>query len=260
MAIQRGNAPEHKISLAATRAASALPLISIIDKDIPSRFLGYPEESEITYRPYTYGEILKFSQSKFDKIGRIKFLLDGIQTSFPIEDLYYFDFLYISVLRKLKTFSQSELIVSHICSNCETKQKFNFNLSNIDYKDLDVSALPIILDVDDSTELHFKPLTVGKFMDLSRKNLDDDRLAITVAQVINKTTEIARKLVYGLSGEAFEAIREIDTMLYFGMKTVPHTCAECGFENAVNLGGDGIAIEPFREHEVSARSKIRFGV
>lgn len=239
-------------------ANSDLP--TILCTELPSQFLCYPEDSEISYTPYTYGEMMKFSQSKLSKKERIQFLLKGINTSFPKEDLLYFDFLFLSTLRKLKTIPTPELKITYRCTNCYVDNNFTFKVEGIEFHDLDVPALPIIIDDARNGELHFQPLTIGEYLELVRLNKDENQISTAAISIKNKALPLAEIIISEASGELLELLKEVDKLLYFGVKEVDQICPSCDTENHVKVGGDGVLIEPFRDEQAPVRNKIRFGI
>lgn len=228
---------------------------------LPSKFKTYPEGATISYKPYTYGQILKSSQSHLSKKDKLQAVLDGITTSFPKEELTYFDVLYLATLRKLSTFNSAEFRIKYKCPNteCGKANDYNFRIDTIEYDDLEVPDLPLVYDIQ-GVEIHSMPITIGAYMDLLRDKKDQDRLAAFAATVVNMKSDRAYRVLAKATGTELELLKEVDEMLYFGIKPYECTCSECGTVTDININNDNIFIEPFRGDQEPIRSKIRFGV
>lgn len=236
-----------------------LPTINLEVKSLPSKALSYPKNSTIKYRPYTFGEVKKLSQSKFTVKEKYLEVLYGIECSFDKLELTMSDLLYIGLLRNLSTIGGNKYDVPYTCHKCGKKNKETISMENIEFEDISAPELPIIAPMSFDT-LEFYPLTVKQFFELVDKDLLQDSLAILAIQFKGKF-EDNYKLVENCSlqdGEMFDAV---DKMMYHGVKELKIKCKEqdCGNEIPVNLDGGETMILPFRESQESPANKLRFG-
>jgi len=243
-------------------------------KILPSKFLSYPPNSSISYRPYIFGELIEFNESKLSEVDIIKFILKGITTSFPIMDLTYFDYMFISLLRKISSFGGNQFSFDFSCAKCGADGKHTATIDNIDFVELDVPKLPLVITIA-KTELHFSPLTVGNYLKLLELKRVDKRISLYAAEVVNLEQDEAEKVIYGAIGEDQALLNYVDEMLYFGVKPMTVKCRaekqelgdnnlmqtlRCDFENKVEIGSPEVLTRPFRTDRESLRNRVRFGV
>jgi hypothetical protein len=255
----------------------SLPVLEV--KVLPSKFLPYPKAAKIAYNPYTFGEIKKFSQSKFSPRGKYEFILEGIKTNFDKMLLTFSDFLYLALLRKISSLGNSKFQVIYLCEECGFRNEALFNINEIDFKDLEVPELPLVVDIA-GTEMHFSPLTIGAYFDLIDKNLFADQMAVYAKQCINLPYDQAFKLVYSASADDGVVLEEIDKMVYHSIAPKKIKCNNterkmseldgegkeievvrpCDHENSIEIDSPEVVVLPFRPDRESIKSRISFGV
>lgn len=235
-----------------------------VTKNLPSKFLPYPEGCSIKYRPFTFGEIKSFSQSKLTLKSRIEFMLEGIETSFPKQDLTYPDFEFILILRKYSTVGAGSFYIDVPCGGCKKELRVIFDLSKIEFDDLECKALPVRTTVGVDKELVFWPLTIGKYLefyDNKKAQEMNTELAILSYQVSNMPFEEAYNVIYNLSGEDITVVQRIDNLLYHGVKNLEKVCdsEDCGYRNSVDISEEDVIFYPFRVGERPVEDRICFG-
>jgi len=239
-------------------------------KALPSKFLPYPPNCSISYKPYVFGELIEFNESKLSEADIVKFVSRGITTSFPLMDLTYFDYLFISLLRKISSFGGNQFSFNYTCQKCGVVGTHKATIEEIDFNDLNVPNLPLVTTIG-NTELHFMPLTLGKYISLLESNKVDKRVSLFAAEIINMKQEEAEEVIYNSIGEDQALLNYVDEILYFGVKPMTVTCkAEvkgnpdgkitCGFENKVEIDSPEVLTRPFRTDRESLRNRIRFGI
>lgn len=240
-----------------------------VDK-LPSNFKPYDmSKGGIFYKPYTYGEVLYFNQSKMDVPTMIEFVLSGIIAPFPVTDLAYYDYLFLSVLRRMVTFETNTFSLVTICEECGNAISVKKDLTDLDFEDLQID-LPVILPTP-SGDLHFYPLTVGDYCKLYRANLLDNDLQLLSSQAKNKPFETTYKILSELTGDVLFELPKIDKFLTFGIKPIEIKCDNekisdndekvlCNCINYVDPFDRESVIVPFRSNRNSAGTGIRFGV
>jgi hypothetical protein len=258
----------------AQKELSSLPDIEIFNDNIPSRMIPYPQGSKISYKPYTVGDLEYLAQSKLSPKEKFKYILKGIKTSFNPLDLTFYDFVFLSMLRRLSSFDSNKLNMSHKCRSCGEVVKKTIDLNQVEFTDLfenvpkefEDPKLPIVLDLD-GNELHFGPLTIDDYFFLMDKGLLDvensffaDRNHMLAKMCSNKDFDSVLRLIKNAHGKYDEVFDMITNMLAHPIKNIDMKCEECEYVNQVDINGGTVLIEPFREHVNSTTIPIRFGL
>jgi hypothetical protein len=222
---------------------------ALIQVDVlPSKFLPYPEKSEIYFKSYTFGEISKMSQSKVNASKKIDMALEGIQTKgFNKDNISYFDLQYISLLRRGSTFSTSDFSIRYTCRNKEVEKEGdgeekterckheNFEilpLTNFEFIDLEIPKLPI--------NVNFSNKKV-KF------NVDIEKF------------EEAYEFIQEVTGTDLVWLKKIDVLLNHGLKPFKLECRDCKYINYIGAGEGDVIIMPFCRTEDPHGDIISFG-
>ncbi len=143
--------------------------------ELPSLFFPYPPNSRVIVDSYSYREIEVLNESKLPLDMEYEFVLDGVETQgFNKYDLTFFDFQYSNLLRKIRSIENPRFSVPYYCSKCDTIQEQIFSLLEIGFDDLNLNELkdlPVNIDFNSIGTHQFIPLTVGRFLELLRKDL-----------------------------------------------------------------------------------------
>jgi len=241
---------------------------------LPSKFLPYPEKSEIFFRSYTYGEISQISQSKVGINDKINMAIRGITTKgFNVDEISYFDLQYVSLLRRGSTFATNDFSVRYKCRNKEVRkiiegkekiescQKENFEilpLTNFEFIDLEIPQLPINVKFKDR-KVRFDVFRVKDYLYLNNVNKADDAIAILAIQTDIKDFEEAYKFIQGVSGDDLVLLKRIDVMLNHGLKHFKLKCRDCGYINYIGPGEGDVIIMPFCSTKDTHGDVISFG-
>lgn len=203
-------------------------------KALPSGGHSYPENSEVYFSPLTFGEMKYLSVSKLSDVESINFFLGKIHTSFPTEDLTYFDFYYITTLVKLATFGELEFTMNFECSSCGAVNKAPFSINDLIFDDITVD-LPIIVDLDEpfkssSSDLvlpkvEFIPISAGRYREMVRRGKSDD-LDLYMANCIKDGTEEDRLEIIKevMNGVNINLLETIDVALFHGVQDLHFSC------------------------------------
>ena len=227
---------------------------------LPSKFLPYPKNCSIKFRPYTFGEIKVYNQSKLNAIDNIKFVLKGITCSFDSLLLTVSDFLYIGLLRRLATFGGSKFSLAHICKHCKERQTELFDNSSIEFQDIIAPALPARVNLSVG-KLEFTPITLKDYIFILEENKQSDDIALMAVQCRNKPFDEAYELIYNLSSTEGAIIDKVDKSLYHSIKPLIFKCSKCGEKNSIAVEGGTALIYPFRdEREKPIEDVIHFGL
>jgi hypothetical protein len=256
---QHQKALQNKAELKKNVSDTLLPEVQIIS-DMPSGGIGYPEGYVIKYRPYTWGEIKKVSQSKIDSAESLNFVLKGIETSFPIEDLTFNDFLYVAFLRKVSTFGESKFSAEVKCDECGNIFSVPFTTSHLEFNELKAPELPVVAPLG-KHEMEFYPITIGGFQSLLRKNLGEDPIAILASSCADMEFDEVYSILENLPPFELEIIKDIDYYLNHGLKPLELKCSDpaCGAPIELRLDSGEQLIKPFRGDSDDVKRRVRFG-
>ncbi|MDK1290208.1 hypothetical protein [Pseudoalteromonas umbrosa] len=238
-----------------------LPSTAVTVTGLPSMGKAYPDGVEIHYQPYTFGEVKSFSQSqgKMTMSKRIDQILSGIHiVGMEKDELTFFDFIYISLLRRLTTMNAIEFTLSVGCPNCGAPVRHQFSWEGLVFDDLPAPKLPIIVDICGRQDVKFMPLTLGQYKTLSRLGLEEDEVAIA-AMTSSIEFKEAQTLFHGALGEDAALLGEIDKLLFHDLKPAQATCKACDTPFLAALDDEASIITPFRKSDSAAGSRIRFG-
>lgn len=234
-----------------------LPQINLDVDQVPSKFLTYPKGSTIKYRPYSYGEVKRISQSKHSKKDEFNVILEGIECSFDKMDLTVSDLLYLGLLRKISTLGTTKVEAKYDCSGCKKVVGKVFQLTDLSLKDLEVPDLPVVVDLD-CGEFEFTPLTVKDCFDLIDKDKVSDHISLLATMCRNKPFEKAYELFFNCSSPDGMILEEVDSLLRHEVAPIEAVC-KCKAKTMIELDGGQALLLPFRKSKKSARSRIRFG-
>lgn len=234
---------------------------------IPSGGIPYPVGYRISFRPYVFGEIKIASGGRDMPFGEMaQILMKGIKTTFPIQDLTFYDFLYISLLRKISSIRDEKILASHECTqkDCKSINTYEIDISpencEIEFWELDFKELPVTVILGDK-ELKFRPLTLGQFLQLERVRLEKDPVSILAMQCENLPFMTARSLLFWSMNdyEDSDLLNRVEEILNHGTKPFRVRCSACNHINYLQIDGGGVVIRPFRSDAKSVNARIRFG-
>ena len=263
-------------------------------KDVPSQFKSYPKDIRIFADSYSYREIKFISDSQIPLDKQYEVMLQGITVEgMPVKSLTFFDFIYISVLRKLTSLGAQSYRAPYACSKCGGHGIHNFTLEDIGFKTLDVPALPVNINFNSLGKHSFSPLTVGSYMKLYKsgklhiveENTEllredgiriTDPIAILSEMCVDLSPEEAYELLYDVRDpDDIELLEDLDDLLDHHMQPLEFPCnlplkdlesgehpsqvESCGKKIYLGLLGGESLIIPFREHESTTESRISFG-
>jgi len=226
---------------------------------LPSKWLSYPPNSSISYKPYVFGEIKKFNQSKLRGKPRLDFIMSGIESSFPKEELTLADMLYIGLMRKISTLGDAKTQITFLCEHCGMSNSFILLNSEMAFDDIEAEKLPVVVTLSDG-DYQFSPLTVQGYSDLMEDDLQNDIVHTLAKECINRPYENAYKRFYAANTEDGTLLDEIDELLYHGVTPMDRKCDHCEGLTQVEVEGGEILISPFRDDSEPTPNRIRFGV
>jgi len=253
-----------------------LPVVKV--NDLPSRYSPYPSGTEISYHPYTFGELKKFSQSKLSIKQRYEFILEGILvTGIKKEQITFHDFLFLAMLRKLSSVGVGSITVKYRCNKCGFENSNQVQFDTLEFEDMKVPEFPAYMEIN-GKEMEFTPITVGDYFTLFKEGKDKDQVAVPAIQCRNLGFSEAYDLIYKANPEDSEMLNELDKMFYHGLKSLKFPCqnkeavememlegveiektVHCDYTNQIELEDTGLIVQPFRGNGESPKDRIRFG-
>lgn len=191
-------------------------LVGHVDvKQLPSRFIGYPEGTKISYKPITLDELEALNSDELDPVRAVAMLLKSIHcTTLPVEELYYWDVIYIGIQRKLFALGGTKGTIYEQCPKCGNLVSKTFDYTELDFKELSVQALPMRLDIG-GKKVEFSLLTMK---DLLQLKPTDGELGVYARMIKNLPFEEALPLVKNATGIDIKKIRFVDKQLDYGIK------------------------------------------
>lgn len=262
--------PDGRVALRPQGPEKFLPEIEISPSQLPSRGIPYSRGSIVKYRPYTFGEIKKFNQSKVSARETFEMVLEGISCSFDKSALTISDVLYLGLLRKISTLGSSKISVPVICNKCGALQNEILDLGSsssvLEFEDMSAPELPIIVTLSNNQDYEFSPLTMKDYYLALEKNIEfTDVLALMALQCRNQTYEHTYKMIQEAYPVDRLLLEEVDKLMFHELKPIKIKCKKhlgdrsCGNEIQVALDGGAALLLPFREHEKSTSDRIHFG-
>jgi len=243
--------------------SQALSSINLTLEGLPSKGRAYPDGAEVSYTPYTFGEIKKISQSNVSEREYLEFVVSGIKTNFDQLLITISDLMYIGLLRKISSLGKSKFSLKSNCVSCKKENSIDFTLANLDFDDLEVE-LPLIFDLERDSgqtyEFHFSPVTLGDFYHLIETDLSSDIIAVLASCCRNMDFQDSYDIFSSFTLAEAEYMNEVDKYLYHGVKPLPTTCAFCKKEFKINLEVGQTLVLPFRGDKEPPKGRIRFGI
>ncbi len=201
---------------------------------LPSGGQDYPENSEIYFTPFSFGEMKFLSGSSLSDPESINFFLSKIQTSFPKEDLTYYDFYFITIMIKMASFGEIEYKMNFECLNCGHHNKIPFNISDLEFDEIRV-PLPITIDLlspftaSESGEIlekiTFTPISIGRYKKMITDGTTEDYDVYMSNCIKDGSEEDRLKIIKEyLNGTDVNLLETIDVTLYHGVKDIKMTC------------------------------------
>ncbi len=207
---------------------------SVKVNELPSGGSIYPKEAEIYITPFSFGEMKYLSGSILSDPENIEFFLNKIQTSFPKENLTYYDFYFLTVLIKMSTFGEIEYTMTFECQTCGHVNKVPFKSSDLEFYDIKV-PFPVTIDLKSpyiSTEtgqellkVSFVPVSIGRYKTMLEQGTAEDYDVYIANCIVEGTEEERLDLVKNyLNGADVNLLETIDTVLFHGVKDIKMKC------------------------------------
>lgn len=231
--------------------------------ELPSNFKGYPEGTKISYEPLTLGELEALNSSDNIDVQRgMAMLLKSIHcNTLSVENLYYWDVMYIGIRRKLLAFGDTLGTLYERCPVCGEIVQKEFSYTELEFKQPNAPDLPIFLDIQ-GQELEFNLITIKDFLEIE---IEKGELDVFARMIKNLPYEQSFELVSSCSGTDLRKIKFIDKETNYGLKPffvecngIIETKSEQG-ENKKELCKNKVRMEVRSPFEVVFPENINFG-
>lgn len=194
-----------------------------------------------------------------DKV--VDFVLSGVDSNIPKDDITFFDYLFIAFLRKISTLGSRMLTIPSTCPLCDFVNASALDSEKMEFVDL-TCAVPLKVRIGPTTEVEMAPITVGNYKSLVKIGKENDDVYLLAAGIRGMLLDQAHKLVFEATGPAvFAALEEADKALYHGIKSIAVTCKgvigegpekrDCGTKYTVAVDDGDTVVLPFREQNPS---------
>ena len=202
------------------------PVIEV--KELPSEFKGYPKGTVISFEPLTLGELeILNTDEDLDLSYGIALLLDAIHcNTLKSEDLFFYDVMYIGIIRKIQAFGDTRGRIIKRCPKCGTPVSKTFDYTEIEFKQIKAPALPMRMEVGGQS-IDFSQLTMKDFLQIGE---DEGSLGVYKRYIKNLPFEQASELVDKATGIDIKKLRFVDEQLDYGMKPFTVKCEKCNEE------------------------------
>jgi len=267
-----------KFELPETQSAQSkpetnLPTVGLNIEKLPSRNLAYPKNCEISYTPYSLGEVKQISKSKnMSTKDRIHKIASGIIcTGHSVKDLTVPDLTYIGMLRQISTLGTPKVVLNYVCAKCGEKGRHIVDVQNdLEFDDLlikygDEASLPIEGEFSFGV-VQFRPLTVKQYLKMLQNGQEHDEIAKLANESNLPFDEAVKKFSDTKNVTDMRLLDAIDRLLFHGLKPIRFECknkeedgSTCGNRIAIELDGGQALLLPFRESNDDIENLINIG-
>lgn len=191
-------------------------------KQLPSEFKGYPKGTIISYEPLKLKELeILNTDEELDASYAIAMLLDAIHcNTLTSEQLYFYDVIYIGILRKIQSFGDTRGTIRRRCPKCGNIVSKTFDYTNIEFKQMQAPNLPMSLEVCGKT-VQFSQLSMQDFLQIGE---DEGMLGVYARYIKNLPFDEAKTLVENASGVDIKKLDFVDRQMDYGIKPFLVTC------------------------------------
>lgn len=205
---------------------SGFKVVQVNMFDLPSKFLSYPDNAIIKYRPYFFEEIKNHDQSKNLKYREeVEYVLSGIYTNFDKYKLTLSDYLYLNLLRRISNLGDYDIRVRYQCKGCGNMSENIFKASSILIDYLEVPKLPVTVTFTSGKKYSFNPLTIGSYLELVEEGFKNKSISGISKCCVGTSYEEIYEFIRTLSDPVDIALIEhLDSILYHSLVPMKLNC------------------------------------
>lgn len=237
----------------------------IVVTQLPSKFLSYPDNVSIKFKPYSFGEIEQASQLKG---APEKEVIQAAQSGIIVEgmdflDLEVADFAYLVLLRHLSTFDRTKFNLEFECPVCQHKNKKEVHTDEVEFNELNdrFKSLPVKFNLSNGVPIEVGGFTLRDRLKLVEAGEETNDLANLAIRIKNMPFEEAKLVIAGLdSGEDIDLLTVVASELDFNTQYVVSSCDHCHADNISIALEDILEIAtPFRRNANDVLNRIFSG-
>lgn len=224
----------------------------------PSQGVFYPKNLVVSYRLYSFGE-LKFLTPKVLKEENPDTVKDYIDTclkgitlsdpSFNKYDLCYYDFIYLSIIRKFPSIAKNPEEPYDVASRCP--HCGNMNISALDIMSIQFNEYkylePIKISISKEVIYEFTPLTIKSYLKMldfkskSKNELDLDVLFIASCVNSDEPLENIYNTIYSIQNRnVILKLQELEDSLSLSLLPYLLQCSNCQEDYYLKLDSNKI--------------------
>ncbi len=194
--------------------------------DLPSKFLPYPKDAIIKYRPYFFEEIKNHDQSKnLMYREEVEYVLSGVYTNFDKYKLTLSDYLYLNLLRRLSNLGEYDIRAKYRCGGCNNLSESIFKASSILIDYLEVPELPVRVTLTSGKEYNFSPLTIGSYLKMVEEKFKNKDVSMLSRCCVDAPYEEIYEVIRTLTDPVDIALVEhLDSLLYHSLVPMKLKC------------------------------------
>ena len=260
-------------------------------KQLPSRFISYPDGVRIFVQPYTAGQAINIELRERTESSTMDDILEGvIIEGMDKKDLTPQDILFLGVYRNLVSSKHDKITIKSYCPKCLKENSEIKSLADIKFKEIegfDDECYPIEVDFDKYI-MHFEFVSYKAFL-FNLSKFRGNKLYQIASQVcdctiketgeklerpeynfdstqrqsskhyVNYLTNI-RDILFDLVDEDKDALDEVLSILEdYGTKPIDVSCQDkhCKYKYSVGLNEEGVLVLPFRESKKSSGTRVK---
>lgn len=260
-------------------------------EELPSRFVGYPDGTEIYVQPHSFGSAMNIEMVGRNNIKIMDETLYGVKVKGMSKNLLTpQDILFLGVYRNLVSSKSNKINIKSICPKCLKENIVSKSLNIIQFKaieDFNKDVYPLEVDFNEYTfwfgfvsykdfefcvnrykghKLYQLCLQVQKYQnketgELFEKPEYNARTGKTRdIALIEKYINEVRDILFNLVDEDKDTLEEVTSLLEdYGVKPIDIVCSDenCKHEYKIDLDDENVLVMPFRESKATPRSRIR---
>jgi len=243
---------------------------------VPSRFKPYPENTEISLRELTQGEVLNFSEYADRTLDCVSYVGEReILKGIDIWDLTVGDWQFLQLqLVSMSYASPSYSLKGPVCDKCKKKNDFITPLkiegykpenfppglraklvpSDIRFEEVDEKAqFPVEVTLDSGKKVSYDFYRLKHYKELAEQGLKNTRASeIQVITGLNFEEEV--------SSFDYDVLKKVYEMLDHGIgKKITLKCPDCEGTKEVEVNWDIMSLFPHFRDEKSLNDRITLG-
>lgn len=235
-------------------------------KDLPSHFRFYNKGVSVSISGYTLSDLYDFNENELSELDLISYYSKGIKVEgMPLEDLFFNDFKYLVINRKLMTSPTGNFVVETPCSykGCDGLMTRKSSLGTLEFTDFSFSELPACFSFDWNggvVNIEMTPFTLGDHIKLINMDKSESFSYRVASMIRNLGLEEAHDLVSSCTDGFFvSSIEYISNLFDFRVEPVQVTCGKCKRSMFVDIFDTKVLLRTLSGGKSTVGDGIHFG-